>query len=61
MNHHPSMMINYTSLAINKKLKYNIANAKTHNKHNHKRNTIWFNPPIGRCIHKNQQIFFKST
>ena len=50
MNHHPSMMINYTSLAINKKLKYNIANTKTHNKHNHKRNTIWFNPPIGRYV-----------
>ena len=30
------------------KLKYNTINAKIHNKRNHKRNIIWFNPPFSR-------------
>ena len=32
------------------KLKYNPANTETHNKRNHKRNIIWFNPPFSRNV-----------
>ena len=32
------------------KLKYNPANTETHNKRNHKRNLIWFNPPFSRNL-----------
>ena len=50
MNQHPYMKINYTSLATNKKLKYNPVNTKTHNKPNHKRNIIRFNPPYSKNV-----------
>ena len=32
------------------KLKYNPANTEIHNKRNHKRNIIWFNPPFSRNV-----------
>ena len=32
------------------KLKYNPANTETHNKRNHKKNIIWFNPPFSRNV-----------
>ena len=32
------------------KLKYNPVNTEIHNKRNHKRNIIWFNPPFSRNI-----------
>ena len=32
------------------KLKYNPANTEIHNKRNHERNIIWFNPPFSRNV-----------
>ena len=51
------------------KLKYNPANTETHNKRNHKRNIIWFNPPfsrnvstkIGKCILNLLDKYFLET
>ena len=44
------------------KLKYNPANTEIHNKRNHKRNIIWFNPPFSRNVStKIGKYFFKST
>ena len=44
------------------KLMCNPANANTHNKRNHKRNIIWFNPPFSRDVStKIGKVYFKST
>ena len=41
------------------KLKYNPVNTKTHSKHNHKKNIIWFNPPFnGNVSTKIDKYFF---
>ena len=35
---------------IKQTLKYNSVKVKTHNKRNHKKNIIWFNPPFSRNL-----------